>query len=535
MNFLNSGAGYALFKKEARKKTYMDKSLLVDEVYRYSQDVNGYICVTRPRRFGKSTAANMIAAFFDECTAQESRKLFEGLELGKCREEQEAEWQEDPELAVCWPHQGKHKVLRINMIDLMTERIHSYQDFFEAFNRRMLEDIAEAYPALIYHADASIPEILEKTGDNFIFVIDEWDAVFEMRFMTENDKKAYIDFLKALLKDKKYVHFAYMTGILPIAKYSSGSPLNMFHEFTSFQDAMFYPYFGLTRDEIEKKMEEKGFCSPSMEELSFWYDGYVRGYDGMHVYNPASVSKALAEGCCQNNWTGTGPMNEVQDLIRYNVQDVREDVIRMAGGEILNLRLSGFTAEKTQISTKDEIFSAMVVYGFLTYHKEQLGIPNHELLMKFQEALTSVSLGLKQTIEESRRLLNATLEMKDEEIASMIEDLHDDKIPFFKYNDENSLACVVTIAYLAALDQYRITREDKAGKGYVDFLFDPLDRSDIPIILELKYNHSAENALKCIRERGYEKRFRDYRRVLLVGINYSEATKKHTCITELVK
>lgn len=130
MNFLNSGAGYALFHKEARKKTYTDKSLLVDEVYRYSQDINGYICVTRPRRFGKSTAANMIAAFFDERTAQESRKLFEGLELGKCREEQETEWQEDPELALCWPHQGKHKVLRINMIDLLTERIHSYQDFF---------------------------------------------------------------------------------------------------------------------------------------------------------------------------------------------------------------------------------------------------------------------------------------------------------------------------------------------------------------------------------------------------------------------
>ncbi len=282
-------------------------------------------------------------------------------------------------------------------------------------------------------------------------------------------------------------------------------------------------------------MREKGFQSPTLEELSFWYDGYVRGYDGMHVFNPASVSKALAEGCCQNNWTGTGPMNEVQDLIRHNVQDVREDVIRMVGGESLSIRLSGFAVEKTQISTRDEIFSAMVVYGFLTYHKDELRIPNHELMMKFQEALASRSLGLKQTIEESRKLLNATLERKDAEVAALIENLHDEKIPFFQYNDENSLACVVTVGYLSALDRYRITREDKAGKGYVDFLFEPLAQGDLPVILELKYNHSAEHALQCIKDRNYIRRFRNHRRVLLVGVNYSEVTKKHTCLTELLE
>ncbi len=224
MNFLNSGTGYALFRKEARKKTYMDKSLLIEEVYRYSQEINPYICITRPRRFGKSTAANMIAAFFDQATARESRSLFEGLAIGKRKEEQLAALREDPDLPVCWSEQGKHRVFRLNMIDLVTEKTKSYEDFISAFYRRMLEDITEAYPDLSFHADASIPEILEKTGDSYIFVIDEWDAVFEMRFMAVEDKIAYLDLLKALLKDKKYVHFAYMTGILPIAKYSSGSP-----------------------------------------------------------------------------------------------------------------------------------------------------------------------------------------------------------------------------------------------------------------------------------------------------------------------
>ena len=190
--------------------------------------------------------------------------------------------------------------------------------------------------------------------------------------------------------------------------------------------------------------------------------------------------------------------------------------------------------EKEKVSTKDEILSAMVVYGFLSYCDGHLRIPNHELMLKFASALSSQELGLKQTLEDSRHLLNATLEQKDRAVASMIENLHTEKIPFFEYNDENSLACVVTMGYLAALDNYRITREDKAGKGYADFTFEPRNRSFIPIILELKYNHSVKNALKCIREKNYITRFREYPKVLLVGINYSERTKKHTCKTELV-
>ena len=176
----------------------------------------------------------------------------------------------------------------------------------------------------------------------------------------------------------------------------------------------------------------------------------------------------------------------------------------------------------------------MVVYGFLSYHDGQLRIPSYELLIKFKEALLSQELGIKQTLEESRRLLMATQEQRDREAAALIEDLHTEKIPFFQYNDENSLACVVTMGYLAAVDDYRIKREDKAGKGYADFTFEPKVKSGVPIILELKYNRSVKNALKCIREKDYIHRFREYPQVLLVGINYSEKAKKHTCKTELV-
>ena len=532
MNFLNSGTGYALFAYEAEKKAYVDKSLLIHEVCRYAVETNRYICVTRPRRFGKSVAANMLAAFFDGSTAQESRLLFEKMEIGRLKETQEKEWESGHDASLCWPQQGRHKVIRINMIDLMTDREKTYQDFCNTLNRQMTEDLREAYPDLPI-AGESIPELLLKTGDRFIFVIDEWDAVFEAPFMTDADRRSYILFLKALLKDKKYVHLAYMTGILPIAKYTSGSPLNMFREFTVFQDAKFYPYFGLTEEEISRLMQRKGMGKPAIEDLSAWYDGYIRE-DGTHVFNPSSVSTALGEGVCRNNWTGTGPMNEVRDIIQRNVRDLREDVLRMAGGESLEIQLSGFSVEKTEVSTRDEILSAMVVYGFLNYYDGKIRIPNHELMLKFQQALAYEPMGLKQTLEESKKLLDATLQRDHREVARLVEELHDEKIPFFKYNDENSLACVVTVGYLAALDRYRVSREDKAGKGYVDFLFDPIRKGDLPIILELKYNRSAKNALKCIHERDYISRFKNHGRVLLVGINYSERTKKHTCLTEIV-
>lgn len=533
MNFLNSGTGYALFSYEAQKKAYVDKSMLIHDVYRYAMETNRYICITRPRRFGKSVAANMLAAFFDASCANESRELFGKMEIGKLRKEQEKEWETGQNRSLCWPVQGKMRVVRINMIDLFDGQEQSYQDFYSTLHRRITEDLHSAFPSLSF-CSASIPEMFERTGDSFIFVIDEWDAVFTAPFMTEKDKQAYILFLKALLKDKKYVHLAYMTGILPIAKYTSGSPLNMFHEFTSFEDASFFPYFGLTKTEITSIMLQKGLTKPSMEELSKWYDGYVRE-DGEHVYNPASVAKALHEGVCKNNWTGTGPMNEVRDMIQKNVKDLREDVLRMAGGETLEIELGGFSVEKSQISTKDEILSAMVVYGFLSYDNKKLRIPNHELMLKFRQALASEQMGLRQTLEESEKLLYATLGRNHQEVARLLEEIHDEKVPFFNYSDENSLACVVTVGYLSALDRYRITREEKAGKGFVDFVFDPIRKDDVPVILELKYNRSAKNAIKCIHERGYAQRFKDRERILLVGINYSERTKKHTCLTEMVE
>ena len=538
MNFLNNGIGYALFKEAAHVGTYVDKTRMIDVLYRYTVESSKYVCVTRPRRFGKSVAANMIAAFFDKSTAKESRHLFESREIGTFIQNQEASksaGSNDQELSKsCWAAQGMLNVIRINMIDLLGNDEQSYEDFQKLITSLIRQDLLSTYPRLYDNRQQNIQTLLSLSGDTFVFVIDEWDAIFEQPFMTEAGKEKYLQFLKTLLKDKAYVRFAYMTGVLPITKYTSGSSLNMFREFSAFQDSRFYPFFGLSAEEIGTLMTKRGFVQPSFSELTYWYDGYVCEYDGVHVFNPESVSRALQEGRCTSYWTGTGPMNEVRDIIRHNVLDLREDVVRLVGGETLPIRLTGFSVEKTKISTKDEILSAMVVYGFLSYFDGQLRIPNHELMLKFQEALVSQELGLKQTLDESGRLLNATLAQKDKEVAALIEDLHTEKIPFFQYNDENSLACVVTMGYLAAVDDYKIQREDKAGRGYAEFTFEPRNQNLVPIILELKYNHSPKNALACIKQKNDIRRFREYPNVLLVGINYSDRTKKHTCKTEMV-
>ena len=538
MNFLNSGEGYTLFMETVFQKTYVDKTMMIDTLYRYAMCGYNYICITRPRRFGKTVTANMIAAFFDESTKEESRRLFETCKLGTLKNEQEKIFAADPEgmdaRKLCWPVQGKLKVIRINMIDHIDNKVNSCNDFVLKIKTKLIDDLRKTYPDLLISEQYSLSDLLQQTGDSFVFVIDEWDAIFELPFMSAEDKEKYLLFLRALLKDKPYVHFAYMTGILSITTNTSGSLLNMFREFSAFHDSQFYPFFGLTRDEIQELMLREGFMQPSMEELTSWYDGYIREHDGEHMFNPASVSRSLLDGKCKSYWTETGPFYEVRDIIRHNVQALRKDVIRMAGGETLDIQLSGFSAGKEISSDKDEILSAMVAYGLLSYFDGHLRIPNHELMLKFKSALYSKELGLNQTQEDSRHLLSATLEQKDREVASMIEELHTEKLPFFEYRNEDSLACVVTMGYLAALDDYRITREDKAGKGTADFTFEPRNGSLIPIILELKINHSAKNALKCIREKNTISRFREYPKVLLVGINYSERTKKHTCKTELV-
>ena len=188
----------------------------------------------------------------------------------------------------------------------------------------------------------------------------------------------------------------------------------------------------------------------------------------------------------------------------------------------------------------------MVVYGFLSYENGKVSIPNKELMDRFDEMLQrESSLGyVYRLARASDRMLEATLSGDVDTMAEILELAHDTEVPLLRYNNETELSAVVNLVYLSARDRYRVEREDKAGTGYVDFIFYPeTDKSLDCIILELKVDSSPEEAIGQIKTKKYDLRFRERigeeqkytGRILAVGISYDRKTKKHICKVEVLR
>lgn len=514
MFYLNTTAPYESFKKVLNNDIYVDKTLMIESMSHYIGKERCHVCVTKPRRFGKSTNANMLAAFYSK--GFNSAKLFSGKKISRKRK--------------CSQHRNKHNVFFITMSRL-PNICRSYQDYISYIQENIVDDLHESYPFLADKTTRSLSDLLMATGDKFIFILDEWDSIFYKKFMSPDDKESYLRFLEGLLKDQPYVELAYMTGVLPIAKYSSGSALNMFAEYSFINDPRFDEYFGFTEQEVRELCQQHE--KPSYAEIEQWYDGYYT-FRGQRLFNPRSVNLALSDGVCLNYWTDTGPMNEIEDCIKHNVDAVRDDIVQLTAGIPVKIKLNGYSASDQRLTNRNEILSAMVVYGFLSYHNQTLRIPNHELMEKYNQVLAKETMGrVAEIVDRSREVLEATLRCDSDLVASILEDVHDREIPFFKYNDENSLSCVVTLCYLYARDFYRVEREEKSGKGYCDYLFTPIDPEDPAIILELKYGTSAEEAITQIKAKNYIQKVERFKEVLFVGINYdAKSEKHHQCIIE---
>ena len=513
MHYLNTDAQIRLFQDTLNSEIYVDKSMLIKKISPLIRTNEKYICITRPRRFGKTVNADMLGAYYTK--GYDSHGLFQQLEIAGTQDFES--------------HINKYNVIHIDF-SVVPDFCDEYRTYLKSIIRKLQGDLLEAYPALMGKEYAGVNEMLQATGDSFIFILDEWDSVFREKFVTNEDKIHFLRFLKALLKDKSYVDLAYMTGVLPIAKYSSGSELNMFWEYNFMNDRTFEEQFGLTEYEVKKLCAK--YTRVSYEELKWWYDGYLMG-DGTHLFNPRSVNRALVDGRCQNYWTETGPMNEVADCIEHNVDEVREDIVKMVSGISVEADLDGYSVIEQNMGTRNEILSAMVVYGFLLYHDGYLRIPNHELMEKYQRVLSRDSMGeIKQIVDSSKEMLSATLAADEQKVAEILEKVHDREIPFLEYNDENALSCVITLCYLYARKDYRIEREAKSGKGYCDFLFIPKKKGKAAFILELKVDDSAENAINQIKQKNYIQRIEEFGEILLVGISYKKKEKKHYCIIE---
>ncbi len=324
-----------------------------------------------------------------------------------------------------------------------------------------------------------------------------------------------------------------MTGVLPIKRYSTSSALNMFQEYTMMNDPSFEKYFGFTEEEVEALCRQQ--TTLSMEEINEWYNGY-QTRDGHRLYNPRSVVCALEDGICQSYWTTTGRMDEVLFFLKYNIGEVREDAIKMVNHMPVRIEIrKEYTAGQESPATKKEIYAAMIIYGLLSYSDDELRIPNKELMIEFENALEDDDFGyVAELVRNSGAVLDATIARQGETVASYLHNIHNSELPILKYNDENSLSCVVTLAYLSARNKYNVEREEKSGKGFADFIFYPKRRNLPGIIIELKADSSPEAAIFQIKNKEYSEKLRKKKvgSILAVGINYNSRKKEHQCLIE---
>ena len=533
--FLNSRVPYDAYQVAAAGKYFMDKTALLQELFLSMNTTERFLCITRPRRFGKSVMANMVGAFFGK--AEDSRQIFSQLEIAT-----------DPYFE---RHLNRHNIIYIDF-SKVPEKCTTYDAYITRILDGLKKDLFQEYPDLQIDTEKAVWDILnmicQEKNEKYIFVIDEWDAPFHMDFITEQDQKEYLLFLKSLLKGEVYVELAYMTGVLPIAKYSSGSELNMFLEYDMATSVRFSEFFGFLDSEVDTLYQRYRTITRNpkiaREDLKNWYDGYHTA-GGDLIYNPRSIVCALTDNQVRNYWTSSGPYDEIFYYVRNNVEEVRDDIVLMIAGEGIDVEIQNYAATAMKLHTKDEIYSAMVIYGLLTYEDGKVFIPNREIMDQFRLLLMSKeSFGYVYNLaRESEKMLKATIAGDTNTMSQILKYAHDSESPIFSYNNEIELSAVVNLVYLAARDRYQVEREEKAGEGYADFIFYPERKNADALILELKVDASPEEAIAQIKKKYYALRLmgklgekQKYTgRILAVGISYDRKTKEHFCRVEELK
>ncbi len=547
---LNSKTPLSLYGSEVDSDYFVDKSLLLKELFPLVDAGNKHICITRPRRFGKSIMAAMVAAFFGK--GEDSSAVFDSLKIAKNKTDKKSvtsgEHLVQKKTVDYKKYMNQYNVIYINFIPY-ANRSENYIDFITAITELLQDDIRDSFPDIRFRKSGTLFQdlaaVFMQTGEKFIIVMDEWDCIFHKDYISNNDRKDFISWLATLTKDTGYVALTYMTGVLPITKYSSGSTINNFAEYTMAVQPKYSEYFGFSDAEVDMlyrrylKIEDNPLVA--REDLRLWYDGYCTA-GGIKLYNPRSVVLALSNNCLGSYWTNTGPYDELSRYIVNDVDDIKKDIALMVAGESVKANVREYAASSMNLSTRNEILSAMVVYGFLDYSEGEVRIPNKELMNEFIDTIRErKDLGyINRLALESDRMLQATLKGDTKTMEEVLQFAHDTEAPLLDYNNETELTAIVNLVYLSARDTYKVEREDKAGQGYVDFIFYPDKLGNDGIILELKVDDMPEAAIKQIKDRNYALKFvgkmaekeRYTGSVLLVGIGYDKKNKDHHCKVE---
>ncbi|MCD7981093.1 MAG: ATP-binding protein [Clostridiales bacterium] len=512
--------------RQIQNGTYVDKTGLIDHINQTIDTARSLTCFSRPRRFGKSFAAAMLAAYYDKSC--DSGELFDGLEIS-----QRPSYQR---------YLNAFDVLYLDITWFISVS-DDITDVVSVIQTAVVEEIREAFPDFVKPDETilanAILSVSRKTGEKFFIIIDEWDALFREAKNDETLLKSYLQFLRGLFKGgpamKSALAGAYMTGILPIKKYGTESALTDFEEYSMTNPDMLSEYVGFTEKEVRHLCAENNM---DFEEMKRWYDGY--SFDNSEsVYSPSSVMSAVKRRRFRNYWTGSETYESLKHYISMNFDGLKDSIIAMLGGEKIKIRIARFQNDITSIKSRDDVLTLLIHLGYLAYNDQtgQVTIPNLEIAGAFQNAMEGDGWReIETALAASDNLLQATINGDCAAVETALERIHDLNVSVLRYNDENSLSCAITLAYYTARNDYTIIRELPSGKGFADLAFIPAPHADKPaLLIELKYDQSADGAIRQIRDRRYEGALQKYTdNLLLVGINYDKNApdKKHTCIIE---
>ena len=513
------------FQVALNSEIYVDKSGLIQYTNKVLNTLQGYICNSRPRRFGKSITANMLTAYYSK--GCDSEAMFAGLEISKSADFKK--------------HLNKYDVIHID-IQWCIEPAGGVENVVSFISEKTISELDTYYPNILAEKTISLPDALSQintaVGKKFIIIIDEWDVLIRDESANAKVQKDYINFLRGMFKGTeptKYIQLAYLTGILPIRKEKTQSALNNFDEFTMLSASRFAPYMGFTEVEV-KKLTEK--YHQNFSEVKSWYDGYL--LKDTQVYNPRAIVSAMLHGDFKNYWAETASSDAIVPLISMNYDGLQFAIIKIISGAEVKVDTAVFTNDPSSIASKDDVLTYMIHLGYLGYNQNRKTafVPNEEIRQELTMAVESKRWNEMISFQqESERLLDATLDMDGAAVAAQIEKIHHEYTSVIQYHNENSLSSVLTIAYLSAMQYYfKSIRELPTGRGFADFVFVPKPeyRNDYPaLIVELKWNQNARTALQQIREKNYPASILDYTgEILLVGINYDRDSKQHQCLIE---
>lgn len=547
--YLNPGSGR--FELAVSSEVFIDKTAMISYLNSCVGTNNRYLCVSRPRRFGKTMAADMLCAYYGRGD-NGARKLFERLRLAQTnpvvmRTGQERAW--DSFL-------GTFDVIRVTITEFW-EDAEDVRDMLGYLTEEIAGELMEAYPDVRYGRRLRLLDVMSriyaKTGRPFVVVIDEWDAPMRERKHDDTGQRSYLDFLRNWLKDQEFVALAYMTGILPVKKYGVHSALNMFDEYSMVAPLQLAEHTGFTEAEVHTLCDEWGRDFGAMRD---WYDGYQvvgsipRGARAdtegprISLYSPLSVVNATRSGVIADYWSGTETYEALAAYIRMDFDGLKAAVALMMDGGRVAADLSSYQNDMSTFHSRDDVIALLVHLGYLGWdsHAGEAFIPNQEVMGVFRTSTREPAWDVAFTeYEASKRLVEATVDGDEEAVASALEAAHN-RADNRSYNSEAALSYALQLAYYAAQRWYTMLPELDSGKGYADIAFLPSpERPDLPaLVIELKWNQGARTALDQIRDRQHMGRLGHYEgNVLLVGVSYdagakpgSEDYKRHRCLIE---